>query len=79
MRVIFAKNHCIKIHLKELEMNNFKRDKFSNAPSEKEIIKNYDISSQYCDVCFIAFGSQEKRVFMDGKVAHLDCGNKVKS
>jgi len=79
MRVIFAKNHFIKIHLEELEMNNFKRDKFSNAPSEKEIIKNYDIPFQYCDVCFIALGSQEKRIFMDGKVVHLDCEKKVKS
>lgn len=53
--------------------------KISDASSAKGIMKNYDIPLQYCDVCFISLGSQEKRIFMDGKVVHLDCEKKVKS
>ena len=51
---------------------------FSNESSEKEIIENSDDFLEYCDVCFIALGSQEKRIYRDNNVAHLDCAKKIK-
>jgi hypothetical protein len=32
-----------------------------------------DISFDYCDVCFLAFGSQEPRLRKNEKTIHLDC------
>jgi hypothetical protein len=57
-------------------MNKIKRDEFSNGSEENGIRKNIDVSLDYCDVCFIAFGSQEKRIYMGKNVVHLDCANK---
>jgi hypothetical protein len=54
-------------------MNKFKRDKFSRASTERDIIENYDSPLEYCDGCFIAFGSQEKRIYKSEKKFHLDC------
>lgn len=36
-------------------------------------MKNDDAPLEYCDACFIAFGSQEKRIFKGRKKFHLDC------
>jgi len=41
--------------------------------------KEADGPLDYCDVCFIAFGSQEKRVFLGENVVHPDCALKAKS
>ena len=60
-------------------MNKLETAKFSNAKLEKEIIKNSDDLLEYCHVCFIALGSQEKRIYMDKNAAHLDCAEKIKS
>ncbi len=57
-------------------MNNLETVKFSNESSEKEIIKNNEDQLEYCSVCFIALGSQEKRIYRDKIVAHLDCARK---
>ncbi len=59
-------------------MDKFETEKFSNESSEKEIIKNSDDHLEYCDVCFIALGSQEKRIYKRKKTFHLDCGAKAK-
>ena len=59
--------------MKELETVNF-----SNAELEQEIIKNSDDLLEYCDVCFIAFGSQEKRIYKHQKKFHLDCKARTK-
>lgn len=29
--------------------------------------------SEYCEVCFISFGSQEPRLQKKGKTVHIDC------
>lgn len=32
---------------------------------------------EYCDVCYLAFGSQEPRKRTADKVAHLDCARRL--
>ena len=41
-------------------MNKSEPEKFLNVEFEREIIKNRKDILEYCDVCFIAFGSHEK-------------------
>lgn len=60
-------------------MNKSETEKFSNVELEREIIKNSKDILEYCDVCFIAFGSHEKRIYLGKNVAHLDCAKKIKS
>ncbi len=60
-------------------MNKLETEIFSNESSKKEIIKNSDDPLEYCHVCFIALGSQEKRIYNDKIVAHPDCAKKTKS
>ncbi len=59
-------------------MNKLETIEFSNASSEKEIINHSADPLEYCDICFIALGSQEKRIYRDKNVAHLDCAKKRK-
>ena len=49
--------------------------RFSNAiaPDWNESAEEIDI---YCDACFLALGSQEKRVHVDNLVFHTDCAAK---
>jgi hypothetical protein len=54
-------------------MNKLERIKLSKESSENKIMKNDDAPLEYCDACFIAFGSQEKRIFEGRKKFHLDC------
>ncbi len=60
-------------------MNEFERNEYSNDSDEKGIRKISDGPVDYCDVCFIAFGSQEKRICLGENVVHPDCANKAKS
>ena len=60
-------------------MNEFERDEFSDEPEGIMSEKNADGPLDYCDICFIAFGSQEKRVFVGENVVHLDCAKKAAS
>ncbi|MGB2906252.1 MAG: hypothetical protein WBB73_04075 [Candidatus Aminicenantaceae bacterium] len=59
--------------MKELETDNL-----SNAEFEREIINNSEDLLEYCDVCFIALGSQEKRIYKRQKAFHLDCEARAK-
>lgn len=70
------KNHGIKILLEVKKMNKSESEKFSNAELDQGIKKNSDDLFEYCHVCFIALGSQEKRIYKDENVAHLDCVQK---
>ena len=60
-------------------MNKLGTVNFSIESSEKEIIKNSSDYPEYCDVCFIALGSHEKRIHRGKKVTHPDCVKKIKS
>lgn len=60
-------------------MNKLGTSKFSNAQLKKETTKNSDDLLEYCHICFIALGSQEKRIYKNKKVAHPDCIKKTKS
>jgi hypothetical protein len=60
-------------------MNEFERDEFSNVSDMNGIRRNSDGPLDYCDLCFIAFGSQEKRIHMGKNVVHPDCADKAKS
>lgn len=60
-------------------MNEFKEDEFSNGSVGNRMKRNSDDSLDYCDVCFIAFGSQEKRIYIGENVVHPDCANRAKS
>lgn len=60
-------------------MNEVKKDRFPNDASENGIRTKMDVPLDYCNVCFIAFGSQEKRIYVDKNVVHLDCANKARS
>jgi len=59
--------------MKKLETVNF-----SKESSEKKIMKNNDAPLEYCDVCFIALGSQEKRIYEGRKKFHLECAVRTK-
>ncbi len=60
-------------------MNEFKRDGIPNDASENAKRTKIDVPLDYCKVCFIAFGSQEKRIYMNENVVHLDCAYKARS
>jgi hypothetical protein len=60
-------------------MNKVEKGEFSDELLVNESRKKGDAPPTYCDVCFIAFGSQEKRIHFDGKAVHSDCAKKVKS
>ena len=68
----------IKFHLEGEDMNKLETVKFSKESSEKKIMKNNHAPLEYCDACFIAFGSQERRIFRDKKKFHLDCSGREK-
>jgi hypothetical protein len=59
-------------------MNKSNNGEFSNELPMNESRKIGDVPLTYCDVCFIAFGSQEKRIYFDGKAVHPDCAKKIK-
>ena len=52
---------------------------YSNELADNEVIKNNEGSLEYCDLCFIALGSQEKRAYIEKKAVHPDCAKKTKS
>ena len=54
-------------------MNKSETDKFPRKATEREIFENLDASTEYCDKCFIAFGSHENRVYKDRKKFHMGC------
>jgi len=60
------------------EMNKLETVKFSKESAENKLMKNDDAPLEYCDACFIAFGSQEKRIFKGRKKFHLDCKGRGK-
>lgn len=59
-------------------MNKVETENFSTESLEKEILIYRDDSLEYCDVCFIAFGSQEKRIYERRKIFHSDCKARAK-
>ena len=59
-------------------MNKLGTSKLSNTELKQETIKKDDDLLEYCNICFIALGSQEKRIYRDKNVAHLDCAKKRK-
>jgi len=59
-------------------MNKWDNGELSNEFSMNESRSIVDVPLAYCDRCFIAFGSQEKRAYFDGKVVHPDCAKKMK-
>lgn len=63
--------------LEGLEMNEHESDRFLNDRSDNNKIKVAQAPLEYCDVCFIAFGSQEPRVYKDSKVVHEDCAKRA--
>ena len=60
-------------------MKKAKSEKYPNKKSEADVFEDYFPPLEFCEVCFIAFGSQEQRVFKDNKVAHIECARKVRS
>jgi hypothetical protein len=54
-------------------MKKLDTDKYPRAATEREIIESYDAPTEYCDKCWIAFGSHENRILKDRKKLHLDC------
>jgi len=51
-----------------------KSNKFKINLSEKE---QESFSVEYCDVCFLAFGSQEPRLKQHNKTIHKDCSGMI--
>ena len=54
-------------------MKKFNSVKFLQTSTRKKIAKGGEDSLEYCDICFIAFGSQERRVIKGRKKIHPDC------
>jgi len=65
--------------LEEQEMKVREQNDFSDAELEREILNNSDDLLEFCGVCFIALGSQEKRIYRRKEAFHVDCVAKVKS
>ena len=49
------------------------KDTYPRASTERKIIENYDAPTEYCDKCWVSFGSHEKRILKDRKKFHRDC------
>ncbi len=60
-------------------MNKIGTSKLSKSELNQETIKNSDELLEYCHFCFIALGSQEKRIYIKKNAAHPDCAKKAKS
>jgi hypothetical protein len=60
-------------------MDELNRTKISGELRERKMIQNNEVPVEYCDVCFIALGSHEKRIYEGSKKFHLDCKNKAGS
>jgi len=58
-------------------MNELEKGDVSIRVAEDESKKYSEVLKTYCDVCFIAFGSHEKRVYLKESVVHPDCVNKI--
>lgn len=54
-------------------MKKAKSGKNLNKKSKNIVFEDDHPSLEFCEVCFIAFGSQEQRVFKDRKVTHVEC------
>ena len=55
------------------EMKKAKSGKNLNKKSKNIVFEDDHPSLEFCEVCFIAFGSQEQRIFKDRKVTHVEC------
>lgn len=63
-----------------IKMNEYETEELSQEFSEEEISKNRenrDSPLEYCDVCFIALGSEEKRIYKGRYKFHPDCQAKA--
>ncbi len=63
--------------LEDLQMNEFESDRSSKKSSDNNEIKGDQAFLEYCEVCFIAFGSQEPRIYKKSKVVHEDCAKRA--
>ena len=54
-------------------MKKFETDKFAWKSADRDIIESFNASTEYCDKCFIAFGSHENRINKDSKKFHMGC------
>jgi len=54
-------------------MKKLDTDKYPRASTERVIIENFGAPTEYCDRCFIAFGSHENRIYKKGKKYHKGC------
>ena len=60
-----------------LKMKGQKSDILLNNKSGINKTKAAQTSLEYCNVCFIAFGSQERRIYKNRKAVHEDCAKRV--
>lgn len=60
-------------------MPKLNRTKNSEELRERKMIQSNDVPVEYCDVCFIALGNQERRISKGSKRFHLDCEDKAGS
>lgn len=58
-------------------MNEREKDDLSPGISENESNTKSEECQSYCGVCFIAFGSQEKRITLNKTAVHPDCAKKM--
>jgi len=58
-------------------MNELNQVRSSGGLRKRKMIQNSEVTVEYCDVCFIALGSHEKRINKGSKRFHLDCKDKA--
>lgn len=58
-------------------MNEYETEELSNESPDNEIGENRNGLPEYCDVCFIALGSEEKRIHKGRYKYHPDCAAKA--
>ena len=54
------------------------RDRASTRSDHDRVEPRTLIPARYCAVCFLTFGSQERRIFEGNKVAHQGCVERLR-
>ncbi|OGL42781.1 MAG: hypothetical protein A2161_04265 [Candidatus Schekmanbacteria bacterium RBG_13_48_7] len=59
------------------EMSEYKTDTIKENTVEKNQLTVTQADPEYCEFCFLSFGSQEKRIHKNGKIVHERCATRL--
>ena len=67
------------LQLDEEEMRELKMDKSKSKEEGSDLSSATQGAVEYCESCFLAFGSQEQRVNVKGKTVHENCAQRLEA